>query len=346
MDKLFFTAEDLTRNLEKAKQISSSLDRLNDRIPWEIFRPVLDRVLKKEKEAGKGPGGRPEFDRVLMFKVTLLQRFFNLSDAQTEMQILDRLSFQRFLGLQIGQGVPDEKTIWLFKSKLAQAKADKLLFKEFDRYLKDQKIRFEGGLIVDSSFIEMPRQHLSEEERAAVAQGERPQGWDKPQNQAKVRQKDTDATWTKKYSRPYYGYKDHIKIDAQNKLILDYAVTTASVHDSSVLRKLIGQDDRGQPVWADSAYEGVENMLHLALYRQPNNIHERAYRNTPLTEQQKTENRKRSKVRSRIEHVFGFMENSMHGMRLRTIGQTRTSLGIGLMNLVYNLFRYEQLVRI
>ena len=123
--KLFVTAEDLERNTKKAQKISSILDHLNEVIPWESFRFTLVNALKKLKKVHATPpksnGGRPPFDVILMFKICVLQRIYNISDAQMEFQILDRLSFQRFLGLNIGDAVPDEKTIWHFKNQLATA---------------------------------------------------------------------------------------------------------------------------------------------------------------------------------------------------------------------------------
>lgn len=345
MGNLFFTAEDLNRNLEKAREISNPLDRLNDRIPWEMFRPALNRALDRKREEVKGPGGRPSFDRVLMFKVTMLQRFYNLSDAQAEMQILDRLSFQRFLGLQPGDSVPDEKTIWLFKNQLAKAGAEKSLFKAFDRYLKDHQMILRAGVILDSSFIEMPHQHFSEEEKEAVAEDTLPEGWEKPEAQPKVRQKDTEARWTKKYSHSYFGYKNHVKVDAGSKLILAWETSNAAVHDSQMFETLITREDSGQQVYADCAYNGTQYLVHAVVNRVGWGVCEKANRNSPLTEEQKNRNREKSRIRSRIEHVFGFMENSMNGMRLRTKGKLRTNFGVGMMNLVYNLCRYEQLVR-
>ena len=77
-----------------------------------------------------------------------------------------------------------------------------------------------------------------------------------------------------------------------------------------------------------------------------NQVHEKGYRNQPLTEEQKASNRKKSKVRVRVEHVFGFMEQSMNGLYLRSVGMVRAKAIIGLINLIYNLFRYEQVVRL
>jgi len=77
-----------------------------------------------------------------------------------------------------------------------------------------------------------------------------------------------------------------------------------------------------------------------------NKVHEKGYRNKPLTEEQKANNREKSKTRARVEHVFGFMEQSMNGLMVRSVGIVRATSVIGLMNLTYNLFRYEQVVRL
>ena len=107
-----------------------------------------------------------------------------------------------------------------------------------------------------------------------------------------------------------------MKVDADSKLIADYDVTTASVHDSQVLTTLITSKDAGAPVWADSAYQGTEYLVYSVGTKVKYEVHEKAYKNCPLTEEQKIENRKRSKTRARVEHVLGFMENLMNGMRL------------------------------
>ena len=343
--KLFVTAQDLARNEGKALGIGNPLDRLDDRIPWERFRPALESAINSLKKPQVAPGGRPAWDVVLMFKILVLQRVYNISDTQMEYQILDRLSFQRFLRIEIGGYVPDDKTIWHFKIQLAKTGAGKKLFLEFDRFLAENAMALKEGVILDASFIEMPRQHLSKEEKLAQDEKRTPEGWDKPEKQAKVRQKDLDATWTKKNDQSFFGYKDHVKVDADSKLIIDYEVTTASVHDSQVFKSLITSADQGATVWADSAYAGLEYQVHSILNKVEYDVHEKAQRNSPLTDEQKAENRERSRIRARVEHVFGFMENSMNRMRLRTIGEKRTSFSIGMMNIVYNFFRYEQLVR-
>ena len=138
--------------------------------------------------------------------------------------------------------------------------------------------------------------------------------------------------------------QNHVKADAQSKLIETYAVTDASVHDSQMLAPLV--DGSEGEVYADSAYRSAEAEAMLAAKQITSQVHERAYRNRPLSEEQKERNRRKSKVRARIEHVFGYMSQTMKGFYLRYIGRRRNAAAIGFINLIYNLARYEQIVRL
>src|SRR5277367_2460973 len=117
---------------EKLLATRDFLDRINRFVGWEKFRPILDKAL--QRSTGEA-GGRPPYDAVLMFKVLVLQALYNLSDEQTEYQILDRLSFMRFLGLELKDDVPDARTIWLFRELLIKAQAVEKLFAQFDAML-------------------------------------------------------------------------------------------------------------------------------------------------------------------------------------------------------------------
>ena len=190
--------------------------------------------------------------------------------------------------------------------------------------------------------MDVPRQLNTRAENAVIKAGGVPEAW--AGQPAKQQQKDVDARWTKKNAEVHYGYKNHVKADAKSKLLERYAVTDASVHDSQKLAELVATAD-GE-VYADSAYRSAEAEAMLAQKQVTSQIHERAYRNRPLTEEQKEGNRQKSKIRARIEHVFGFMSQSMKGFYLRYIGRRRNAAAIGLINLIYNLARYEQIVRL
>ncbi len=135
-------------------------------------------------------------------------------------------------------------------------------------------------------------------------------------------------------------------MDTKSKFIDSFEVTDASVHDSQPLDKLLNEKDKGQDIHADSAYTGEEQEKVVAKYEMNNKIHEKGYRNNPLTEDQKAGNRVKSKTRVRVEHVFGFMEQSMNGLIVRSVGILRATGIIGLINLTYNIFRFEQVKRL
>jgi len=316
------------------------LEKLDQRIVWEIFREELEGVFASPSQ---GLGGRPRYDVVLMFKVLVLQRYYNLSDEQTEFQINDRLTFQKFLGLTLSDKAPDEKTIWLFREGLVKAGVVEKLFKMFERHLSEAGLTGQAGKIIDASFVDVPRQRNSREENEIIKGGGVPVVFG--ENENRLRQKDVEARWTKKGEEVHYGYKNHVKADEKTKLIEDYAVTAASVHDSQVVEALIEKGDG--VLHADSAYRGeeIEKVLEEKGIR--SEIHERAYRNRPLTEAQKILNRQKSKIRVRVEHIFGQMTNGMRdGLKMRWIGTRRIAAGVGLLNLVYNMVRYEQMMRL
>lgn len=316
------------------------LARLNARIDWTIFRHDLERAIEKE---ARGPGGRPRHDVVMMFKVLVLQRYYNLSDEQTEYQINDRLSFQKFLGLTLSDAVPDQKTIWLFREVLIRKGQVKQLFRRFETHLHEAGLMGREGKMIDASFVDVPRQRNSREENEEIKQGKVPESFQ--QNENRLEQKDVGARWAKKGEAVHDGYKNHVKADRTTKLIEDYEVTDASVHDSQAVEDLVEADDG--IVYADSAYTGDAIAALLEEHGVTGEICEKGYRNHPLTMAQKKRNRKKSKIRVRVEHIFGFMTNTMKdGLKMRWIGMPRITAGIGLLNLVYNLARYEQILRL
>jgi IS5 family transposase len=315
------------------------LERLNEMIKWSIFKKQLKKAINKSTP--KGLGGRPPYDYTMMFKILILQRLYNLSDAQMQFQILDRFSFMRFLGLGLQDKVPDEKTIWHFREKLIEAEAIEKLFDRFNKHLEEQGLIANKGQIVDASFIDVPRQRNTREENKEIKEGRVPEEWNDQEN--KKRQKDVDARWTEKNGEKHYGYKDHIKVDKGSKIITNYDVTDASVHDSQPLEDLLTKEDKNQELYGDSAYAGKPQEEIIKKKKMESKIHEKGYRNKPLTKVQKKRNAKKSKIRVRVEHVFGFMHNSMNRLYVRTIGIERVKGIVGLMNLTYNICRYTQL---
>jgi len=329
----FFDAENRLAQLSK---LGDPLEVLSCTIPWQEFADLLSAVHEKQR---KSSAGRKPFDALLMFKILVLQTYYNLSDEQVEYQIRDRLSFMRFLGLAIEDPVPDAKTVWVFRERLKALGLVERLFSRFAAVLAAQGYEARQGQIIDASIVKAPVQRNSREENAQIKRGEVPEDW----SQEKRRQKDVDARWTKKRGKSDYGYKNHIGVDVENKLIRDYEVTPANVHDSQVFDQVLDFENPDPRVWADSAYRSEEAELALAGAGFESHIHEKGQSNAPLSDAQNAHNRQRSKIRVRVEHIFGSQENEQGGKFLRTIGKARAAVKIGLANLVYNFRRFVYL---
>jgi len=311
------------------------MDKLAKAIDFEGFRPLLGKLL----DYGDGSkGGRPPWDEVLMFKVVVLQKYYGLSEEETEFQILDRQSFQRFLRLDVHDKVPDKNTVWLFKERLGPEGVE-ALFERFNAVLAERGLVGREGKIVDASFVEVPRQRNTRKENGQIKGGEVPESFrETPQ---RLCHKDVDARWAKKGEETHYGYKNHVKVDVTTKLIEAHAVTPASAHDSKAAGQLVREGDGD--IYGDSAYAGAPVRRLLEKKNLRNFIHEKWGRaRTPL---QRQINRLKSSIRARAEHAFAHLSYVMGADYIRTIGLRRARRGICLGNLVYNFCRYEWLTR-
>lgn len=312
---------------------------LKQAVDWELFRPELEKVRDKER---KSNAGRKPYGVLLMFKMLVLQSLYNLSDDQLEIQVLDRLSFMRFLDLRIGDDVPDAKTVWAFKEALKSEDRAKNLFLMFDAFLRENGFQARKGQIVDATIVRVPVQHNTPDENARIKAGEGEEvkrEW----HPSKAAQKDTDARWLKKHGRSHFGYKDHVSADVKNKFIRKYAVSDAATHDHNHFEELLDEDNTSREVWADSAYRSAEKLKALSELGYREHIQRKSYNNHPLSEWERQGNRTRSRVRSRIEHIFGAMLSRAGSLTMRCIGLERARMVIGIRNLVYNLGRYALL---
>jgi IS5 family transposase len=331
-----FDALDRLAQIDKMGDVLANLDAVMD---WDIFAPVLEKIPKPEP---KGPGGRPGFHPLFMFKVLVLQDLHNLSDEQAQFQILDRRSFARFLGLTDADRVPDQNTIRGFRETLTLSGLIGELFNAFNERLRERGFITRKGNIVDASMVEIPVQRNRRAENETIKDGAIPEGW---QNDPKrLAHKDIDARWTQKNGVSFYGYKNHVAVDLESKLIVRAVVTDASVHDSQALDAVTESGD--PPTYADSAYTGAACEEILSSKSIVGVVCEKGARNNPLNGHQRRSNRTKSRKRSRVEHVFGFMTGSMNAMRKRYVGMIRNRSSIMMSNLVYNIALTEQIIRL
>jgi IS5 family transposase len=334
---------DVERRLAAISAKGDPLETIDAVVPWESFRGLIEAVTVTRPEARKSNAGRPSYDTVLKFKMLVLASLYNLSDEALEFQVRDRLSFMRFLGLELHHAVPDATTIWLFREELVKAGKIGELFDLFKQHLEAKGFIARGGQIIDATIVEAPKQRNNRDDNEQVKAGKTPEDWkEKP---AKNRQKDKDARWTKKHGRSYFGYKNHVGVDRTHKLVRKWDVTDASVHDSQKLDDILDDANTGRDVWADSAYRSAETEAKLAVKGLRSCVHFKAVRGRPLDETQKKANTARSEVRARVEHIFGDMKTAMGARVVRTIGLARARFKIGMMNLGYNMRRLATLER-
>ena len=343
----FFDVDD---RLKRLSDLGDQLETFRTAVDFEIFRPELNAALAYSDGT---QGGRPPFDPVLMFKILIIQATNNLSDERAEFLINDRLSFMRFLGLDLEDRVPDARTIWLFREKLSTAGAIERLFERFDAMLRQAGYIAMSGQIVDASLIAAPRQRNTDDEKKAIKEGCIPQEWkDRP---AKLRQKDRHARWTVKFTKakpredgtkppvdiaiPLFGYQNHISIDRDFGFIRQWAATDAAAYEGRRLRQgLLDKTNTASGVWADTAYRSAVNEAFLAKNGFVSHIHRKKPKGRAMSAANRRANNAKSKIRSRVEHVFAEQKDRM-GLFIRTIGIARATTKIGLANLVYNIKR-------
>lgn len=340
---------DLDERYRALSQSGDPLERLAAVVDFEMFRPELDAVLAR---SDRSQGGRPPMDAVMMFKILVLQALYGLADERTEFQIRDRLSFMRFLGLDLHGRVPGARTIWLFREKLTKASAVERLFGRFDAHLREAGYLAMDGQMIDVSIIETPRQRNTDGEKDDLKAGRVPEAWAaKP---AKLRQKDRDGRWTLKRGRrkrrpdgnlameiavPVYGSKSHIGAARRHRLIRTWTVTDAARYDGRELPGLLDRSNTASDVWADTAYRSQKNVKRIAAAGLTSKIHFRRAPGKPLPASRQKANAARSRVRSAVEHVFADQKHRMD-LFVRTIGITRARTKVGMANLAYNFRRH------
>jgi IS5 family transposase len=340
---------DVDERLQRLSDLGDQLEAYAATVDFELFRAELEAALAYSDGAR---GGRPPYDPVMMFKILVIQAQNNLSDDRAEFLINDRLSFMRFLGLSLGDRVPDAKTIWLFRERLTEAGAVRRLFDRFDAAVRAAGYIPMSGQIVDASLVAAPKQRNSDSEKAEIKAGCIPPAW--KGKAAKLRQKDRDARWTVKFSKakpradgtmpvdiaiPTFGYQNHVSTDRGHGLIRKWTVTDAAAYEGRLLRRgLLDKTNTSSQVWGDSAYRSQQNEAFMARNGFVSCIHRKKPKGRPMPERTRRANARKSAIRAHVEHVFAQQKDRMD-LFVRTIGIKRAETKIGLANLVYNLKR-------
>ncbi len=300
-------AEEGFERFRKPTRREKFLEEMDQIVPWK-------RLFKAIKPCyPKGQGGRPPIGIDRMLRIYFLQHWFDLSDPGAEEALYESRSMRRFVGIDLGrEPVPDETTICKFRHLLEKHGLGERLFEEIKEHLQRSGIRIGLGSIVDATIIHAPSSTKNAEKK-----------------------RDPEMKSTKKGGQWYFGMKVHIGIDSETKMIHSAVATSANVHDSQMLPKLLhGQESK---VWGDSAYRGQTKALHEAAPYAKDLTSERCYRNRSLSDDAKARNRKKSQIRARVEHpflimkrIFGFTKVCYRGLAKN---ENRMMVGLGLVNL-------------
>jgi len=314
----------------KIESLGDPLQLIAQHIDFAHLTQTIDDLLPR---GDTRRGGRPPYPTEVMVRILVLKHLYKLSDEQTEYQLLDRMSYRRFCLLQGSATIPDRNTIWLYQQRLG-IDGVTALFQAMDSQLLRHGYLARCGQIIDATLVSAPIQHLTRKDKEQLDQGNIPEDW----SAAKRRQKDLDATHTKKHGKSYHGYKLSICVDVKHKFIRKITTGTASEHDSRHFDEVIDEHNTSRDVYADRGYPGARRseMLKVLGYRE--HIQRKAKPNQPLSPCQQGRNKRIAKTRARVEHPFAQMRH-MGGKLIRTIGQARATVAMTMMATCYNLKR-------
>jgi IS5 family transposase len=319
----------------KRQSLNDPLVLLTRHIDFAAIAAAVDAKLTL---GSSGRGGRPPYPTVVMVKLLLLQQLYNLSDEALEYQVLDRTSFQRFLGLEHSRRVPDAKTIWVWRERLVKQDLIGDISAAVSGQLHRAGFLARGGQIIDASIVNAPIQRNSREENAAIKHGEVPEDW----SAAKRAQKDVEARWTKKHGKSFYGYKLHANTDRRWGFIRQHEVTAASVHDSQHFETILDPANTRRTIRADSAYADQAREAELKRQGYTADIQHKGHASKPLSKAQQCRNHRIATDRAFGEHPFARLAQQ-GGKCLRTIGLLRATVVIGLKVAGHNLMRLARL---
>ncbi len=303
-----FAADDFEKYRKKTRK-EIFLEEMDRIIPWKALSKVIKPYYPKPKGAGRRPIGIQR-----MLRIHFLQHWFELSDPGAEEALYDSRAMRQFVGIDLGkEPVPDETTILNFRHLMERHNLGDEMFRLVNVYLAENGLKVNRGTIVDATIIDAPTS---------------------TKNKDKAR--DPDMHQTRKGNQWYFGMKTHIGVDNQTKLIHSVAVTAANVHDSQLLGDLLHGNETH--LWGDSAYTGQKKLLYEKAPNAKDFTQKKGSRYRKLTEAEQSANRYKSKIRSRVEHVFGVMKRQFGFTKVRYRGLEKNAQCVftkcALVNLV------------
>lgn len=291
------------------------LAEIDSVVPWNQLCEVIEPYYPK---AGNG---RPPVGLERMLRIYFLQHWFNLSDPGAEEALYESRSMCRFAGIDLGrEPVPDETTILKFRHLLEKHKLGDQLFRAVGEYLQTQGMKVANGTILDANIINAPSSTKN-----------------------KDRQRDPEMHQTKKGNQWYFGMKAHIGVDSKTKIIHSVAATPANVHDSQLLEDLLHGDETR--IWGDSAYAGQGEVIQTAAPKAKDFTQAKGSQHKPLTDADRLRNRNKSRVRAKVEHVFGIIKRVFGFTKVRYRGLAKNAHALFVLSALCNLYLARRRLR-
>jgi IS5 family transposase len=305
--------------------VNERLDRIAGLIDWEAVAKILASLRRARR-------GAPGYAPLVLFKAVLLAQWNDLSDEAMEEMLADRLSFQRFCGLDLSAAKPDHTTLWRFREALAGSGLADCLFAEINRQLEGRGLILKRGTLIDATLVAA---QAVAPPPPPVEPGRAP-GEEAPSRLVRSTI-DPDAGWTRRGARRFFGYKGHVAVDLGSGLIRGQIFTSAEINETTVADRLIQGDEAA--VYADKAYDAQARSALLKELRIKNRIQKRGNKHHDLSARDTLRNRLIGHIRGRVETVFAYLKRICGYRRVRYFCEPRNAAQFALLCTAYNLNR-------
>jgi IS5 family transposase len=341
---------DIICDLRIRKIKNQFFKQIDTLIDWKPITTLINRHYTK----GMNAVGTPAYDGLLLFKMSLLQTWYGLSDYEVEERINDTISFSKFCDLTLEQSAPDHSTLSRFRTIMTKNNAYDKLLKAMNKQLEKHKIIVKTGVIVDASVIDTPlKPHTKPnyeiaEDRNEDARNEVDIEKEKEEKQIlQIKQPgaDTDAAWLKKGGKSRYGYKKHVITDTEG-LILGVHTTAANVNEIANLEDVLQKVDIPENIYfyGDKGYKSAKNDALLKSKKLKNRVLHKAKKNKALTDAEKRFNKLCGKIRYKVERTFGSIKRWFLGGVARYRGICKMHTQNLMEAMAYNLYRCPAII--
>jgi len=284
------------------------LEEMGQVVPWRELCALI------EPHYPKAGNGRPPVGLERMLRAYFLQQWFNLSDPGLGEALYDSVVMRQFVGIDLGrEPVPDETTVCKFRHLLEEHGLGGEILQTVNLYLQSRGVRITAGTIVDATIIHAPSSTKNREQK-----------------------RDPAMHQTRKGKQWYFGMKAHVGVDSKTKMIHSVVATAANVADSTVLAELLHGEER--KVWGDQAYRGQREAMQEVVPGAQDMTHKPYRYRDRVDEIERAKNRTKSRVRSKVEHVFGVMKLKFGFVKVRYRGLKKNAHRLFATCALVNLF--------